>query len=102
MGHVQIILLGCHEVYSICGWPGHTTDGHRILYRDYATSPKKVLIWDPCPLRLPEILTGTRMNMVENCSVFRLLMAASNRSLDCCVTPLPCEPGLLLGFNECT
>ena len=30
--------------------------GHRFLYKDSIMDATKVRIWDPCPLRRPEIL----------------------------------------------
>ena len=36
---------------------GYIGGGHRILYRDYATGCVRVLIQDPCPCGLPEMLT---------------------------------------------
>ena len=38
------------------------SDGHRVLYRECILAPTKVLASDPCPLGLPEILTGAHID----------------------------------------
>ena len=39
------------------------------MRKDYVVAPGKVLMWDPCPLGFPEILTGAHM-LVGNSILF--------------------------------
>ena len=55
-------LIGKVAASQICGRQ-HVSSSqyHGVLHREYILVPAKVLMYDPCPLEVPEILTGAHV-----------------------------------------
>ena len=65
-----------------CPVKGHVKGRHRTMNRDAIVGPTGVLIWDPCPFGLPELLTAAQVTLAGflryRLQIFRLFTYEQN------------------------